>query len=36
MLNKNNLKIIAEIHPQHHGSMNEIKKNDTSVQNKWC
>ena len=26
MLNKNNLKIIAEIHPQHHGSMNEIKR----------
>lgn len=26
MLNKNNFKIIAEIHPQHHGSMNEIKR----------
>ena len=26
MLNKSNLKIIAEIHPQHNGSMNEIKR----------
>ena len=26
MLNRNNFKIIAEIHPQHHGSMNEIKR----------